>query len=801
MFNLKCALRTLTKAPGLSLVIIVSLALGIGANTVVFSWLNGAIFQPLPGVTAPVLLLETKDDTGNYVSTSWLEFKDLRAMLPSFDKIAVQRPRSFYLGDSERESRAFGEYVSEDFFPVLGQRPQLGRFFLPEETARPGAAPVVVISHDFWQGHFEGAADVVGRTLKLNGRPLTVIGVTPRGFRGGFNSLGFDLWVPLTMAPELQPATTELTSRTSRPYVMLAQLKPGVTLAQARGELAAAAQSLIATHPETNKGLGYELLPLWRSPRGGQTTVFSLLSLQVFATLILVVVCANTANLLLARASVRQREIGVRLAIGAGPARIVAQLLTESVLLALAGAAAGMIVALWGVDALAQIPLPGSLPIKIAPRMDWLSLVFAAGLGTACGVGFGLAPALQLARSDVLHSLRGGRGALGGRSRLRDLFVGIEVAVALVVLVFAGLFLKSFRNALVANPGFEPGRVMLATIDLAGRGYTRATGGALLDDLLQRLATVPGVERASAGSYVPLDLRGTSTGVISIDGKEFDPNRKILYYYATAGYLATMGIPLVAGTDLAPRARADLPLDAVIGDEMARRYWPGENAVGRRFEVNGNVYVVAGVARTPKLEKMTEPPRPAAWLSLRTQFIFAPTLHLRTAPGDPRASLPAIRDTIRRLDPELAVLDTRSLAQHVESNLFIERVPAAMLSVLGPLALALAAIGLYAVLAYAVAQRTQEIGVRLTLGATPRSVVGLVMWQNMRVVLVSAAIGWVIAFTAGWFMKNSFVGVPVGDPIIYAGVPALLLAVATLACWLPARKAASVDPMTALRAE
>ena len=798
---MRAALRSLRKTPWLCAVIVVSLAIGIGANTVIFSWLKSSVFNPLPGVTAPVLLVETKDDTGNYVTTSWLEYKDLRELLPSFEAIAAQRARALNLGDSERESRVFAEMVSENFFGTLELRPQLGRFFRAEEATRPGSAPVVVVSHDFWQGYFQGAPDVVGRTLTLNRRVLTVIGVTPYGFRGGYNNLNFDLWIPLTMAPELINASSELTDRGNRPFTMLARLKPGVTRGQAQGELDAAARQMIATYPQTNKGLAYKILPLWQSPRGGDTILATLGTLQVFGTLILLVVCANTANLLLSRACTRQREIGVRLAIGAGPWRIVLQLLTESVSLALLGAAAGVIVALWGIDALRQIPLPGNLPIRFSPTLDWSGLVFAAGLGTACGIVFGLAPALQLARSDVLQALRGGRGAMGGRSRLRDILVGLEVAVALVVLVLAGLFYKSFRNSQHARPGFDPDRVMLASIDLGGRGYNRQTGGALLDDLLQRLEQIPGVERAAVANYVPLDIRGLPTGVIDVMGKAFDPNRKIHYYHVTAGYFATMGMPFLDGGDIAPRSRSDLPRDAVINAEMARRYWPEGSAVGQRFEVDGGTFVVAGVVRNAKLQRLTDPPIPAAWLTFRTQFVSAPVLHVRVPQGDPRSVLPAIRATVQQLDPELAVLDPRTLAQHVDNNLFTQRVPAQMLAVLAPLALALAAIGLYAVLAYSVAQRTQEIGVRLTLGATPRSVVRFMMWQSLRVVLVSAVAGWAIALCAGWFMKGLFVGVSFGDPLIYVGVPFLLLAVATLACWLPARKAADVDPMTALRAE
>jgi predicted permease len=476
-------------------------------------------------------------------------------------------------------------------------------------------------------------------------------------------------------------------------------------------------------------------------------------------------------------------------------------LLSESVLLALLGAACGMFIGHWGIEALKSIPLPGGLPIRISPTIDGGSFVFAAALGTVCGVAFGLVPAWQLARSDVLHALRGGRGSIGGRSLMRDVLVGLQVAVAVVVLVLAGLYWKSFRNAMHAQPGFDVGRVMLAAVDLGGRGYTKQTGGTFLDRVLQRLASSPEVESASAAALVPLDLRGMPTGVISIVGKPFDPERKILYYGATPGYFATMGMTFVDGHDLAPLARTDLPVDAVINEEMARRYWPEGSAVGHRFEVGGTTYEIAGVVRNAKYQSLTEAPRPIAWPTLRLGFTFAPTLHVRPKQGDPRALLSTIRSAVRDLDPELALLDARTLAQHVENNLFIQRVPAQMLSVLGPLALALPAIGLYAVLAYSLAQRTQEIGVRLTLGASPASVVTLMIWQHMRVVLLSVGLGWIAALALGYVLKERFIGVSVGDPFVYASVPVVLIGVAALACWLPARKAAQVDPIAALRTE
>ncbi len=799
--NLKLAFRSFAKTPVLSLVIVVSLAIGIGANTVVFSWLKTAVLHPLPGTTSDLVSLETKDDTGGYVTTSWQEYLDLQPMLPSFAAIAAHRPRAFYLGDSARDARVFGEYVTANFFTVLGVSPQSGRFFRADEVSRPGAEPVAVVSHSFWQGQLKGAPDVVGRTLKLNSQTLTIIGVTPAGFLGGMNNLAFDVWVPATMAPLLQPASMEMTNRTVRSYTMLANLQPGTIAAQAKTELDNAARKMIATYPETNKGLGYEIMPLWLAPRGGKAAAAILATLQLFAGLILIVVCANTASLLLARASIRQREIGVRLAIGAGPGRILAQLLFESILLALLGAGGGLLLSLWGIDALQKIPLPSGVPIKFTVEFDATSLLFAVGLGSLCGLVFGLAPALQLARADVLKALRGGRGETAGRSRLRDALVGTEVAIALVVLVLAGLFLKSFRNAQHTSPGFDTQHVMLATVDLAGRGYDQTRGQALLENLLRRIEAQPGVAHAAAAGYVPLDFRGMPTGVTDVEGKAFDPERKIIYQNATPGYFATMGIPLVEGHDLAPLSRKEAPLDAVINDTMAKRYWPEGSAIGRRFEVGGTFYEIVGVARTIKNLTMNEAPQPAAWLSMRAQFIFSPIIHVSTTGGDPALLYPGIRQAIHDLDAELAIVDGRTMAQQLDNNLFLQRIPMRMLAVLGPLARALAALGLYAVLAFTVAQRTQEIGVRLSLGSTPQGVVRLMIWQGMRVVLVATTVGWLVSLALGYLLQSKLVGVPLGDPLIYAGVPTLLLAVAFLACWLPARRAAQVDPMVALRAE
>lgn len=801
--DLRQAFRMLTKSPGLSAVIILSLALGVGVNTAVFSWLRDAIFRPLPGVGAEVVCIEARNEAGVYVGSSWLEYRDLLDRLPSFKGILAHRPRAFSLGDNDRGERVWGEFVSGKFFSLLGVSAERGRFFRPDEADRPGSAPVAVISHRFWQQYFKGAPDVVGRTFKLNNHTFTVIGVAAPDFIGAFNGLRLEVWLPLTMAADLLPATRELTARDSRSYVLLGVPKPGVSRAQLEGEIGAAAAALAHEHPAENAGVHFELLPVWLNPRGGAIISGALGTLQLFAGLILVVVCVNTANLLLARASVRRREIGIRLACGAGAGRILRQLLTESVVISLVGAALGSVFALWGVDLLGRAPVPTNLPVHLAVALDWHGLAFAAGLGVACGLLFGLAPALQLARGDVQNALRGGRGTVHGRSRLRDALVGAEVAVALVVLVLAGLFLKSFHNTQTIDPGFNADRVLIASVDLVSRGYTRPQMRDYVREVTHRLAAIPGTESVAAANMALIDVRGTWTQAVTIDGQPQPLGKapEVVTFVATPRYFETMGIKLVAGADLAPLDQKNRAPDAVINEEMARRFWPGISPLGHRFRLDTTDYEVVGVARNAKYGSLAEQLQPAVWITARTATLLTPTFHVRVLSGDPMALSGAVRATLRSLDPEITPYDVGTFSEHISGNLFQQRMPAVMLSVLAPLALGLAAIGLYAVLAYSLAQRTQEIGVRLTLGATPASVVALIAREGMKVVLAGAVVGWLLAFALGRLFSHSLVNVSAGDPLVYAGVPTLLLLVAGLACWLPARRAASVNPIDALRAE
>ncbi|HTZ20778.1 MAG TPA: ABC transporter permease [Opitutaceae bacterium] len=809
MFNdLRYALRQLRKAPGFTAVVVLSLAFGIAANTVVFSSIQASFLDPLPGVEhgARLMVIDPRDRSGTYHLTSWLDYRDVREQQTSFREVAASSIRALNLSGADgHNERIWAELVSDNFFPLLGLRPALGRFFTADEATHPGSSPVAVIAYSYWQTRFGGSPTALGQTLRLNDIVFTIIGVAPEKFKGSVVALGFDVWMPWTMVGQLFPSSRELTARDDRPLMLLADLKPGITADQAHAELEAISRRLAAAYPGTNADLTPVLLPLWRSPFGAQPYLLGALATQqILVFLVLLVVCANTANLLLARASVRQKEIGIRLALGAGQFRIIRQLLTESVLLALLGALGGVLLSLWGIDALHHVPMPGNLPIKVVSHLDAAGCAFSALLGLVCGLLFGLAPALQLTRTDVNPTLKvGGHGAgAAPRHRLRNLLVAAEVTIALIVLVLAGLFLKSFHNAQTTDPGFDTRHVLLGSFDLAANGYDRPAARAFLREVLPRLQATPGVAAATAATFVPLDVRGMRKAPFAIVGQAAPAGRPevALYGYVAPGYFQTMGIPLVDGVDFVALDNNDRPAEVIVNEEFARRYWPGLSPLGRKIVTGDSTYEVVGVARNCQCVSLSAQPAPLLYFSLRNRFSFDLTLQVRTR-GEPLAFAPEVRRVVRELDPNLPLRDVSTLTQSIAESLVVIRIPALMLSVLGPLALLLAAIGIYSVLSYSVAQRTHEIGVRLALGASPRNVVALIVRQSIAVVAPGFVVGLGAVYLASFYLSRILVKVSPGDPTVFLAVPSLLLAVAWLACWLPARRAARVDPMIALRAE
>jgi predicted permease len=799
--DLRNAGRTIGRMPGLAAVIIVSLAIGIGVNTTIFSWIQMILFEPMPAVSgaASFLLVEPRTETGGYPGASWLEYRDLQTQVPALRDVLAFQMVPFNVGERGQTERTHGQLVSGNYFSALGLRPTLGRFIRPEEAERPGTDPVVVISYDYWQTRFRGAPEAVGQKLRVNERDLIVIGVAPREFQGTMVPLKFELWVPATMTPALLGGTRDLEDRSIRAFSLIGMLKPGATREEAQAEFSAAMAQLARDYPEASAGIGGEILPFWSAPRGPQRLLISGLAiLQGVMLLLLLAVCGNTANLMLARGSTRQREMAVRVALGAGRWRIVSLVLSENMLLAVLGASLGAVIAVWGTTALRVAPMIGAFPILFPTKVDEFTLAFAMLLGAACGLIFSAAPAVHLAQLDVQDGLRSSSNT-PPRSRARKVLMGVEVGLAMVVLIAAALFLQSFRSARQTDPRFRPEGVLLAAYDLSGRNPGEASEREFAARLLERLRSLPDVEAAAIATNVPLDLHGIPARPFTVEGRvrmEAGQDRAISNT-VTPGYFEVMVIPLLEGNDFAGMGDRAAPAQAIVNEEFVRRYLNGADAIGRHIQMRAGSFAIIGVARNSVYSAFGEPAQPAVYFSYRDLPAIQGEIHLKTRSGNETALTSEARAVLRDLDPMLPLYDVRTFSQHIERNLYLRRIPARMFVVLGPLLLGLAAIGIYAVVSYAVARRTREIGVRLAFGATSGRVVLQIIRENLSAIMWGTAIGWVLALVISVrVMAKGAVNLPV-----FLGVPAILLGVATLACWIPARRASRIDPMAALRHE
>jgi len=792
--------RAIRKMPLVAAVVVVSLAVGIGVNTAVFSWVQGILLHPLPGVrdAASFRLVEPRADTGSYPGMSWPEYQDVSRRFSSTRDLLAFRMVPFNVGEPGRTERAYGQLVSGNYFAALGLKPAMGRLVEPGDAARAGGEPVVVVSHDYWRTRLGAAPDAVGRTLRLNDNVVTIVGVAPERFQGTILGLSFDMWAPATLAPVVLNGSRELEDRGMRGYSAMGLLRPGVTSRQAQAELDRIMRDLAAAYPDSNAAVGGEVLPFWSAPRGPQHLLEgALLLLQGILLLLLLAVCGNTANLMLARTTARRREMGVRLALGAGTWRLVRLVMTENLMLSVASAAGGAAIAVWASSALRAVPIITAFPIKFQTDVDAGTIAFALAMGVACGLLFGAAPALQLAAIDPQTSLRAGSRA-AGRSTLRNTLMAVEVGLALLVLLAAGMFLRGFTEARGLDPGFRREGVLLAAYDLTGRNFDAAAVRTFTTRLLDRVRALPQVEAAAMAAAVPLDIHGLPLRGFTIDThpRSDGASDQALTNTITPGYFAAMAIPFRAGRDFVDLADRTTPPEAIVNEEFVRRFVGRDDGPGRRFRSRDTTYTIVGVVRNSISESFGEPPTPVIYVSYRDRPIARGEIHLRTRPGAELLLGPPVERIVRELDPSLPVYDVRTLADHVERNLFLRRIPARMFVVLGPMLLVLAAIGIYAVVAYTVSQRTTEIGVRLALGATAGRVVAQMVAESLRVVVAGAAVAWSLAVAVNMHL--------VRGPLylsIFAGVPLLLLAVAAAACWIPARRAAAVDPMVALRQE
>jgi predicted permease len=799
--DLRNAARSIGRMPGLAAVIVVSLAVGIGVNTAVFSWIQLMLFNPLPGVrgAANFLLVEPRTETGGYPGVSWREYRDLQARLPSLREIVASQVVPFNVGEKGQTERTYGQLVSGNYFSALGLKPALGRFVEPDEVERPGTEPVVVISYDYWQNRFQGATEALGQKLHVNERDLTVIGVAPKEFQGTLAALKFELWAPATLAPALLGGIRDLDDRSIRDFSLIGMLRPGATREEAQAEFTAAMAEFARDYPETSAGISGEILSFWQAPHGPQRLLVSGLAiLQGVMLLLLLAVCGNTANLMLARGSTRQREMAVRVALGASRWRIASLVLSENMLLAFLGTSLGAAIAVWGTTALRVAPMIGAFPIAFRTSVDVFTLAFAMFLGAACGWIFSAAPAVYLARLDPQAGLRSSFNT-APRKRARKVLMGVEVGLAMAVLIAAALFMQSFRAASRPDPRFRPQGILLAAYDLSGRSPNQASQREFAARLLERLRALPDVEAAAIATNVPLDLHGIPARAFTVEGRvRTEPGQdRAIFNTVTPGYFKVMSIPLVEGNDFADLRDGAAPAQAIVNEEFVRGYLKGANAIGRRLQARAGSFTIIGVARNSVYDAFGEPVQPAIYFSYRDRPSMDGEIHLKARGGDETALASEARGVLRELDPMLPLYDVRTFSQHIERNLYLRRIPARMFAVLGPLLLGLAAIGIYAVVSYAVARRTKEIGVRLAFGATSGRVVRQIIRENLGVIVRGAAIGWLLALLVS---VHAMAKQPL-NLLVFIGVPVILLGVATLACWIPARRASRIDPMAALRHE
>ena len=814
MFSeLKYAVRSLAKTPWLTAVVVITLALGIAANTAVFSWTRGVLLHPLRGVAdvGRLFAMETipPAGVGRNLDVSYPDFRDYRDSSRSLAGAIAFHDRALGLVDGAQAERVWAEFVSGNFFDVLGIRPVTGRFFQTgEREDAPGKHPVAVISARFWQRHFHADPAIIGKVVRLNGRELTVIGVAPAEFSGAVVGLSYDFWLPLSMESLLSDSANGLENRNARRLYVLARLRPGVSLPQARAETQTIARRLAQSYPQSNAGINTTLLPISQAHTGAQELMAPLLETLLGAgAVLLLIVCANVANLMLLRATTRHKEFGIRLALGASHSRVIGQLLLESLLLAGLGGAAGVVLA-GRMAGWLQFFIPATyLPVALNFPPDSAALAFTLAISLLAGLLCGLIPALQIVRYGQLGSIRNsGRGAIGdARShRLRGGLVISEVALALVVLIGASLFLESFRHARSSDPGFDPSHVLVAGIDLSEQGYSTEQGKLFMRHLRERLETLPGVRAVSFNQPVPLGFERSNSASVQVDG--YLPRRgedmKIYWAQVWPGYFDLMRIGLTEGRDFTDRDDSQAPPVAIVNEAFVHRFFRGQEPVGRQLRLLGTEWTVIAVVKDIKYHSLGESPQPYFYLPM--QQVWEPStgfgLHVRTA-GAPEQILPALQRELGSVDSRVNLSGVFALSDFIGASWFVQKIAASLLGVLGTLALLLAALGLFTVMAYTVSQRTQEIGIRMALGAQTSDVFRPVLGQALKLAIVGVGIGLALSLALTRLVASQLPGVSATDPLTFLGVSCLLCAVALAASFMPARRATRIDPLTALRAE
>ncbi len=815
LHDLRLALRLLLKSPGFTLVAVLTLGLGIGANTSIFSFINAFFLKPFP-VAEPerlAVLYTTDERNPGLLPTSHLNFLDYREQRQAFEGLACYGFAPANLLLNGEPSQVFGQIVSGDFFDLLGVRAALGRTFRPEEYATTGTHPVVVLGHAFWRNRMNADPDVVGRTLTLNGSAFTVIGVAPADFRGLnlLNSPAF--WVTTASYRQILSGLflSFYENRRALLFNVVGRLKPGVSLEQAAASLQPLSAELARQYPDANAGRGVRLDPIAQAginPQQRDNFVLAGVLLLSLAALVLLIACANLANLLLARATARQREVAVRLSLGADRSRLIRQFLTESALLALLGGGAGLLIANWTQDLLWRLR-PPSFPQDFAITLDGRVLGFALAVSLTTGLLFGLAPAWSATRPRLTTMLKEDTAGSAARAPLvsfRNFLVAAQIALSVLALVVAGLFIRSLRHAQRIDPGWSTGNLALLSVDLAAGGYDSARGAGYFRRAGDLVSSIPGVSGFTVAAF-PLLQGGGPLRTLRPQGgddKLRTHGQLMSYNHVLPGYFRVMGLPPAAGRDFTDADDPEHPPVVIVNETLAKLGWPGENALGRTLKVFGSEreVEVVGIVRDATYDNIGEDPKPYAFFPINQEVDrggFA-TLHVRTK-FEASALVPTLRQEIQALDATLPFINVATMEENIRQALWGPRTGAALLGAFGVLAVLLASLGVYSVMSYTVSRRTREIGIRMAVGALPGDVLVMVLKSGLIVAGTGLLLGLVLAFAFTRLFQQLLIGVNAADPLTFAAIAALLALVALVACWLPARRATKVDPLVALRSE
>ncbi len=803
--DVKFGFRQLRGSPVFSFAAILTLALGIGANATVFTWFNAIVVNPLPGVAGGRDLVTVRWYTpaGGTTGISWLDFLDYRSRNHTLKEFAVNTLAPLSLGEGPQPERVWTSIVSANYFRMLGVKPELGRTFLPDEDQNPGGHPVVVISHRLWQSKFATDPRIIGRQILLNKRNFTVVGVMPEAFEGSVVGLRFDMWVPVTMADALSGGDFGLEKRGAAwGGWYQGRLNPGAGRSAAAADLGSIASQLAREFHETSRASRAEVLPI-SEDGGGDVLVPVAMLLMAVVAVVLLIACANVANLLLARAGGRRREIAIRLALGVSRRRLIRQLLVENGLLAAGGLAAALAVLPFTMKSINQFAPATELPAGLTVHVSAGVYLFTMVIAVLATLLFGLVPALRATRVDVVGALKDGSGSSASprRAWLRNSLVVAQVALSLVLLVSAGLFLKTLRRVSSVDPGFDARHILMAGVDLLPNGYDAGRGEAAIRQMAANLSALPGVATVSTVRSIPLGFTGSTARRFQAEGyvpaKDETPitNTNIL----GPDYFHTVNTPVIEGREFnTTDTLASQPV-AMVNQTFMRRYL-ARGAVGRRVQVNGEWRIVVGVVHDSKFYSLDEKPRPWVYLPLAQSFASESNFLVRVA-GDPRSYIHAVESAIHQVDPALPIFAMRPMETAISASYFGQRIGGSFLGLFSVIALTLAAIGLYGVLAYTVSQRSREVGIRVALGASRGGILKLILSQGVRLATAGLAIGLVIAIAVTRLLRSLLLNVSPTDLPTMLAVSALLAVVAMLASLIPAQRATRIDPIAAIRHE